>query len=59
MTLTKEEWIERCAARFQERGGLSEYDAQEAAIEMYALDIKDEDPVDMADQDMLYWTNDE
>lgn len=59
--ITKEEWIQRSAARFKDRGGLTEEEAREqakASFETVNGDLS-ENPEDAADEDMSYWDNDE
>lgn len=59
--MTEQEWKDRCAARFVQRGGLSNdeaiYNAQICFEEFYT-DSSD-DPDDCADESMSYWGGDE
>lgn len=55
--MEKEEWIRRCAARFEQRGGLhlnQARDFAEACLENLDGDLT-ENPEDAADEDMTYW----
>ena len=60
----KSEWIATCAARYIERGGLSQDEATEAALNCWdGLGVNDDDeiaagPQDYADDDMDCWTDD-
>ena len=58
--MDREEWITRCAARFETRGGLHLIEARgfaEAALENLNDDTA-ESPEDAADEDMSCWTDD-
>lgn len=59
--MTREEWIDRCAKRYMERGGLNEKDARTAA-EYQAGEQSDtwgwDKPEETADEDMSCWTSD-
>lgn len=52
-------WLDKCAARFVERGGLTQEEAGEAALIMFQEADEGADPVEAADEDMSYWTDDE
>lgn len=59
--VTREEWIDRCAKRYMERGGMNEKDARAAAL--YQAGEQDDTwgwdgPEEAADEDMRGWTND-
>lgn len=62
--MTKTEWIERCAAQYMKRGGLTQDQATEAAQVTYAAEIGEgeteetRDPEEAADDDMDCWTDD-
>ena len=62
--MTKAEWLKRCAARFEERGGCSKELAWEMAQSCFYEKDGDflthvkESPEDCADEDMSYWSND-
>lgn len=52
-------WLKKCAARFQERAGVSEKEARSLAksqLENLKGDLT-EDPVDAADDEMSCWTD--
>lgn len=56
--LSEAEWLDRCAARFRERGGVDSANALEMA--KGCLEMRDEfpdDPAGAADEDMSYWNN--
>ena len=67
--MTKDEWIARCAARYQERAGLTPYQAEIAAKACFDAESEGSDfafseaveyrPEDCADEDMSCWTDDE
>lgn len=55
--MDKEEWIRRCAARYEERAGLhclQACDIAEACLENLDGDLT-ENPEDAADEDLSYW----
>jgi hypothetical protein len=54
-------WLEKAAARYVSRGGLSKEQASEAAGALVSECGNEPlgDPEEMADEDMSYWTNDE
>lgn len=58
------EWLNRCAAQYQKRGGLTEVEAKQAALlcleSCDPIDAEDfaDNPEDAADEDMSYWTDD-
>ena len=62
--MTKGEWIARCAARYQERAGLTQEQAREAAEACFDAESREpgsefsEVPEDCADEDMSCWTDD-
>lgn len=54
---TADEWVMRCAARYQQRGGMAPKEAvsaAEASLENLDGDIS-ENPEDAADEDMTCW----
>jgi len=63
--MTKDEWIERCSARYQERGGLTPEQAQSAAEACFDAESGESEfgfsesveycPEDCADEDMSNW----
>jgi len=62
--MTKEEWLKRCAARFQERGGLTHeqsVEVAEACLEsqddpgFVFSELADYSPESCADEDMSNW----
>jgi len=60
MSLTREEWIKKCAERLQQRGGMDEaqsIDVAEAQLENLDDDLT-EDTVEAADEEMSCWTDD-
>ena len=63
--MTKTEWIAQCAARYVKHGGLSQDEANVAALACWeGLEVQDDDeiaadPEDYANDDMSYWTHDE
>ncbi|NKF21562.1 hypothetical protein [Solimonas marina] len=61
-TLTKAEWIDRCAKRYRDVGGLSEDLAKSAAEVAYEVEDEDwgprGDPEEAADEDMSCWDDD-
>lgn len=66
--MTKDEWISRCAARYQERAGLASEQAKEAAEACFDAESGEPGfelselvgyrPEDSADEDMNCWTDD-
>ncbi len=66
--MTKDEWVARCANRYQERAGLTPEKAMEAAEACFdaasggpgveLLELVGYDPEDFADDDISSWTND-
>jgi len=66
--MTKEEWITRCAAQYQQRAGLTHEQAKAAAVECFDAqmpeqgfefsELEDYSPEDCADEDMSYWAAD-
>lgn len=62
--MDKQEWIDRCAARYINRAGLDKKTAEEMALVCYTQAMDDDDdldqftPEDAADEDMDCWTND-
>jgi len=56
--MEKDEWLKKCAARFEERAASTPGEAMELAeIQLDALDGDlTEDPVDAADEEMSCWT---
>lgn len=64
--MTKDEWITRCAARYQERAGLTPEQAREAAEACFYAESGEPgfefseaveyQPENCADEDMSYWT---
>ena len=57
--MDKEEWLTKCAARFEARGGLNLEKARyfaEASLENLDFDLT-EDPEDAADEEMSCWTD--
>lgn len=57
--MDKQEWLNRCAARFSGRGGLEHKEAIEAAkacLENLGGDLT-ESPEDSADEDMSCWSD--
>jgi hypothetical protein len=61
--ITEQEWKDRCAKRFVDRGGADWPTARGLADVCYegldGLDLDDESPEDAADEEMSNWTNDE
>ena len=64
--MTKDEWIARCAARYQERAGMTPEQANEAAKACFEAESGETEfseaveyrPEDCADEDMSCWTDD-
>lgn len=66
--MTKDEWIARCADRYQERAGLTPEQAKAAAEACFDAESGDPGfefseqveyrPEDCADEDMSNWTDD-
>lgn len=55
--MNKEEWISRCAVRFQQRGDMAADEATknaEASLENLGNDLT-ENPEDAADEDLTRW----
>lgn len=55
--MTKEEWLARCAARYQTRAGMETTEAMQAAaasLENLDGDLT-ENPEDAADEDLTCW----
>lgn len=55
--MTKEEWLNRCAARYQQRSGMEAGEAMkaaEASLENLDNDVT-ENPEDAADEDLTCW----
>lgn len=55
------EWMTRCAAQYETKGGLHPEEAREAAIAAFEEDkdgVFADDPEGAADEDMSYWTDD-
>lgn len=57
--LTQQEWTDRCAKRYVERGGCTEENARQMAIAAFENRESDESPEEAADTDMSYWTEDQ
>lgn len=63
--MTRNEWKERCAARYVERAGLSPETARDFAEACFEAQdgefstAADYNPEDCADEDMNCWTHDE
>lgn len=57
--MTKKEWVEACAKRYMERGGVPENQAYQMAEDAYFTTDGKDDPEGVADDDMSYWTDDE
>lgn len=58
--LTREQWLERCAARLRDRGGMVPDVAMltaDAQLENLNEDLT-ENPEQAADDEMSYWTED-
>lgn len=52
-------WIDRCAKRYEERGGVDSKTARDFAHACWENRLDDdESPEDAADEDMSYWEND-
>lgn len=59
--MDREEWLERCAARYESRGGLTSSEALEAATVALEADEDGDftdDPEAAADADMACWDDD-
>lgn len=59
--MDREEWLARCAARYESLGGLTASQALEAAavaLDAYEEGDFTEDPEDAADADMECWDDD-
>lgn len=66
--MTKDEWISRCAARYQDRAGLTPEQAKDAAEACFDAEsmelgfefseVAEYCPEDCADNDMSCWTDD-
>ncbi|AJY38875.1 hypothetical protein BW21_4758 [Burkholderia humptydooensis] len=55
----QEKWIDRCAKRYEERGGVDSKTAHAFALACWENRMDDRDsPEDAADDDMSYWEND-
>ena len=56
--MEKDEWLKKCAARFEERAATTPGESMELAeIQLDALDGDlTEDPVDAADEEMSCWS---
>lgn len=55
--MEKQEWLDKCAAQFVARGGMTAPEAvlsAEACLEFCDSDLT-EDPVDAADEEMSNW----
>lgn len=57
--MTEAEWKAKCAARFVERSGMSQDEAETSAQACWEEREEGEQPEDAADTDMSYWTDDE
>ncbi|WP_186183857.1 hypothetical protein [Burkholderia gladioli] len=55
---SQQDWINRCAARYIERGGCTNEIAREMAEAAYEHRESDDDPEAIADEDMSYWAED-
>ena len=59
--MERDEWLQRCSARFKERSNLDATESNkfaEAMLEFFDGDLT-EDPEKAADEDMSNWDNDE
>jgi hypothetical protein len=62
--MTPNEWKERCAARYQEKAGLTDDQAKEFAEACFEAQegpfstAADYNPENCADEDMSYWASD-
>ncbi len=61
--MTREEWIERAARHYHERGGMGITESEVAARALYEgldeVDQRNQLPEDVVDADMSYWSDEE